>query len=83
MELVSQYVHAMQVVIAAGANVRMGMDGVSVGVLSVEMGDRCLEVHSLTPASPSQQSVFVSLATVFTVVFDDWPQEVVQMGWGR
>ncbi len=78
-----QYVRALQAVIVAGANVRMVMNRVSVGVLSVEIGDGCLEVGYLTPASPSEQYVFVSLATVFTVAFDDWPQEVVQMGWCR
>ena len=83
MELVSQYVQAVQAVIAAGANVRMVMNGVSVGVLSVEMSERGLQVSYLTPASPSEQSVFVSLATVFTVAFDDWPHEVVQMEWCR
>ena len=83
MELVYQYVQAVQAVISAGANVRMMMKGVRVGVLSIEIGDCCLEVGFLTPVSPSEQFVCVSLATVLTVVFDDWPQEVVQMGWCR
>ena len=83
MELVYQYVQAVQAVIAAGAHVRMVRAGWSITVLSVEVADRCLKIGYLTAAWPGEQEMFVSLATVLTVVFDDWPQEVVQRGWLR
>ncbi len=83
MELVYQYVQAIQGVIHVGANVRMMVGNCSVGVLSVEVGDDWLEVEYITSASPAEQQMVVSLATQFLVTFDDWPQEVVQMGWSR
>ncbi len=83
MELVYQYVQALQGVIHAGAKVRMMVGNRSVGVLSVEVGDGWLKVGYITSASPAEQQVVVSLATQFLVTFDDWPQEVVQMGWSR
>ena len=83
MELVYQYVQALQAVISAGANVRMVASGCFVTVLSVEVSDGCLEVGYLTAASSGEQRTFVPLSTILTVDFDDWPQEVVQMGWHR
>jgi hypothetical protein len=78
---VQQYVHSLQALIDAGANVRTVVRGRAVGVLSVEMGEGWLDVSYITPASPAEQHVLMSLATPFTVVFDEWPQEVVQRGW--
>jgi hypothetical protein len=83
MEFVYQYVQAVQALIFAGANVRMAVNGRVVTVLSVEVSDGCLKVGSITAASSAEQWTFVSLSTMLTVVFDDWPQEVVQMGWRR
>ena len=83
MELVYQYVQAIQAVIYAGANVRMVVHGYSVGVLSVAVSDSCLEVGYITAASPTEQCMFVPLSTLFTVVFDDYPQQLIQMGWSR
>ena len=83
MELVYQYVQAVQAVISAGANVRMVVHGRFVAVLSIEVSDGCLKVGYITAASSAEQWTCVSLSTVLTIAFDDWPQEVVQMGWYR
>ena len=53
LELASQDIQAAPAVIGAGANGGMMMNAVSVGVLSVEVGDAGLQVCSLTSASAS------------------------------
>jgi len=83
MELVYQYIEALQALIAAGADVRMVVKGCSVGVVSVEVVATCLEVGCVTSASPQQWYEFVSLATPFLVACADWPQALVSAGWWR
>jgi hypothetical protein len=85
MECVYQYVQALQALIYAGANVRMMLRWRPVAVLAVEVKEELglLEVGYITAASPCEQFVLVSLATEFTVAFDDWPKEVVKRGWHR
>ncbi len=83
MELVYQYVQALQAAMYAGAHVRMELRGRSVGVVSVKVGDGWLNVGYITPASPDEQLVLMSLATRFLVVFDDWPEVLAQAGWYR
>lgn len=81
LELLCQYVEAVQAAIYAGANVRMMLGGRSVGVLVVAIGDNLLEVTYITAASPCDQQVSVPLSTVFTVAFDDYPNELRNIGW--
>ena len=83
MEAVSRYVLALQMALIWGAAVRMSLHGSSVGVVSVEVGSHWLEVGYIPAASPEEQFVAMPLSTPFTVAFDDYPQELVEMGWQR
>ncbi len=85
MELVYQYVQALQAAIFAGASVRavIATSPYPVAVLSVAVDDRCLKMGFITGASPTEQFAYVPLLTHFDVVFDDWPQQLLQMGWYR
>ena len=61
----------------------MSLHGSSVGVVSVEVGSHWLEVGYITAASPEEQFVAMPLSAPFIVAFDDYPQELVEMGWQR
>jgi hypothetical protein len=84
-ELVHQYVQALQALIAAGVNVRMMLQGrsVAVVVVGVEEEEGWLDIGYVESQSLCEKHVWMSLATRFTVVFDDWPAELMQLGWYR
>ena len=81
--IVFGYVSALQTALIYGVTVRMALKGALVSVVSIEVGSRWLEVGYITSASPSEQFVTVPLSTVFTMAFEDYPQELVEMGWSR
>lgn len=85
MELVRQYVQALQAAIFAGASVRAVIAAYPypVAVLSVAVDDRCLKMSYITGASPTEQFTYVPLLTHFDVVFDDWPRHLLDLGWYR
>ena len=63
------YCQALQAVIWAGADVRMELDGRSVGVLNVEVLGGALVVCFISCASPEEQRAVVAAMAPFTVAF--------------
>ncbi len=67
--LFAAYCQTLQAVIWAGADVRMELDGRSVGVLNVEVLGDALVVCFISSASPEEQRAVVAAMTPFTVAF--------------
>ncbi len=67
--LFAAYCQALQAVIWAGADVRMELDGRSVGMLNVEALGDVLQVCFISSASPEEQRVVVAALTPFSVAF--------------
>lgn len=80
---VFEYVWGLQLALIWGATVQMTLGASSVRVVSVEVGSHWLEVGYVTSASSHEQFVAVPLSTTFTLAFEDYPQEVVGLGWGH
>lgn len=83
MELLDDYIAALEEMVYAGANLRMMVGEKSVGVLSISFDEeqKQLQVGYLTPEKPEEQFTLVPVSTTFTVAFDDLPNLHPLNGW--
>jgi hypothetical protein len=83
MELVRQYIAAVNALIHAGADVRTVVHGESVPVieLTIDEEEQELVVTLLNKHDPFDKTTHVLLRQTFTIAFNDYPAEVKQAGW--
>jgi hypothetical protein len=83
MELLEQYIAALNAVIKAGVDVRTSIEGKSVPVIAIAIqeGGHVLELTYLNRESPFDKTAYAPARTKFTVEFNDYPNELRTIGW--
>jgi len=83
MELLEQYIEALNIAIKAGADLRATINEKSVPVIQIDILEETQNVQLvyLNRESPFDKTTTVPVRTPFTIVFSDYPNELRNAGW--
>ena len=83
MELLEQYIEALNDAIKAGSDLRATINEKSVPVIQIDIMEETqnLQLVYLNRESPFDKTATVPVRTKFTIEFSDYPNELRNAGW--